>query len=84
MHVQLVDILLPQILPDGFIGVILLELSHLYICFGAPDHRIRDDWNISVREGGQGFSHDSWLAAVTVRFSKISLQFLHCPGKIVG
>ena len=37
VHVQIVDILLPRVLADGFIDVLLLKVSHLCIHFWAID-----------------------------------------------
>ena len=77
VNVQLLEILFPKILEDVFIGVLLLKVIHLCICFGPLNDWIRYGWNLWVGEVGWGFSHGIWLAAVTVRFSEISLQFFH-------
>ena len=45
---------------------------------------ISDGMNLWVGEGGRGFSHNGWLAAVTVCCSNVSHHFLHCLGKFFG
>ena len=82
MHVRFVDILLPQILADGFIDVIFLEVINLCNCFWALDARIRDGRNLWVGEGGWGFSHDGWLAYVTLCCYEVSIRLLHCWPKV--
>ena len=65
----------------GFIDVIFLKVSHLYPYFGVLGDQISYGRYLWVGKGGRCFSHDGWLAAITVFFSEILLQFLHCPGK---
>ena len=84
LYVQLVEILLHNILADGFIAIILLKVSHLCIRFGVLNAQIRDGCrHIWVGEGVQGFSHDSLLAAATICCSEVSLHFLHFSGELV-
>ena len=66
---------------DGFIDVLFLEVSHLCIYFWALVDQISDIRHLWFREVGSSCSHYVWLAAVTVCFSEVSLQFLHYSGK---
>ena len=84
MYVIFIDILLPQIFVYGFIDVLFLKVSHLCVYFWSIDAKIRYVRHLWVGEGVHGFSHDGWLADVTVCCSEVSLQFLHCSGKFVG
>ena len=84
MHVWFVEILLPDLFMDDFIGGLFLEVMHIYICSSKIGAQICDGRHIWVGEGGQGFVHDGWLLDVTLCCSEVLLQFLHFSGEFFG
>ena len=84
VYVLFVDIFLPQILADGLIDIIFLEVGHLSIYFWALGAQISDGRHLWVEEGGRSFNHDDWMEAVIVCCSKVSLQFLYCSSECFG
>ena len=81
VHVWFIDILIPQLLVGGFISVLFIEVIHLWICFWDISDQMSDGRNLWVGEGVCGFSHDVWVASVTVCWSEVLLHLLHCLGK---
>ena len=56
---------------DVYESDILFEVGHLPICFWALGAQLSDVRHLWVREVDGSFSHDGWLAAVTVGFPKV-------------
>ena len=83
MHVWFIDILITHIVVGGFIGVLFIEVSHLWICFWDLGDQMSDGRNLWVGIGGVSFSHYVWVLAVTVCWSKVLIQFLQYLGKFV-
>ena len=84
MHIGIIIIFLPQFWMDGLIHIILLVVGNPRISFGVLGSSVRHyGWHIRFGKGHRYLGHNRRVTAITIRFYKITFQFLHFIGELI-
>ena len=84
VNIGFIHIFIPHFLTDGLVNVLLFEVGYLCVSLGMIYARVwYDFWYIRFGEGIWCLDHDGCLAAIAVDHTKVPLQLLHCPVKLV-